>query len=39
MKMIKFVGKSWAHKCFMLYLMDKYGKTATLKEAVEKESK
>lgn len=37
--MIKFVGKAWAQRCFMLYLMDKYGAKATLKEVIEKESK
>jgi hypothetical protein len=37
--MIKFVGKAWAQKCFMLYLIDKYGKSATLKEVIEKEGK
>lgn len=37
--MIKFVGKAWAQKCFMLYLIDKYGKNAKLKEVIEREGK
>ena len=37
--MIKFVGKAWAQKCFMLYLIDKFGANATLKEVIEKVGK
>lgn len=34
--MIKFRGKAWAQKCFMLYLIDTYGKNAKLKEVIER---
>ena len=37
--MIKFVGKAWAQKCFMIYLIHTYGAKATLKEVIEKEGK
>ena len=37
--MIKFVGKAWAQKCFMLYLIEKFGEKATIKEVIEKAGK
>lgn len=37
--MIKFSGKAWAQKCFMLYLIDKFGAKATIKEVIEKVGK
>lgn len=35
--MLKFKGKPWAIKGYILYLKEKYGEKATLKEIIEKE--
>lgn len=37
--MIKFFGKPWAQKCFLIYLINEYGKNAKLKDVIEKEGK
>jgi hypothetical protein len=34
--MLKFKGKAWEHKCFMQFLIYKFGKKATIKEVIKK---
>ena len=38
-KMLKFKGKIWEQKCFMQFLIYKFGEKATLKEVIEKAGK
>ena len=37
--MLKFRGKIWEQKCFMQFLIYKFGEKATIKEVIEKVGK